>query len=185
MTALNAETEKRWWLWMPELRSDDGCERGTKKRWWLWTPKLKSDDGSERTTKLRSDDDSKRRTEKRWWLWMLKLKTNVGSERWNWECGSKCQNENATLNPKRKRDLMALNVKLKMQGDSEGKICPSVACRYNSYSIGRVWKRLRESQKMLRWWVETVKLTTNMASQSIWLNHETWWCASRSQTPLT
>ena len=53
----------------------------------------------------------------------IELRTNDGSE---------FQTEDATLNIKRKKDIMALNVKLKMQGDNEGKICPSVACHYNS-----------------------------------------------------
>ena len=124
-------------------------------------------------------------TEKRWWLWMPKLRSDDGSNRRNWECGFERQNKNANLNAKWKRNLMALNVKLKMQGNNEGNICPSVACRYNSQSIGNFWKRLHESQKMLCWRVGTVKSTANMVSQSIWLNHETWWCASTSQTPLT
>ena len=29
--ALNAKTEKRQWLWMPKLKSDDGSERQTKQ----------------------------------------------------------------------------------------------------------------------------------------------------------
>ena len=47
------------------------------------------------------------------------------------------ETENATLNAKRKRDMMALYAKLKMQGDNEREICPSVACRYNSQSTRR------------------------------------------------
>ena len=27
---LNAETDKRWWLWTPKLRSDEGSERQTE-----------------------------------------------------------------------------------------------------------------------------------------------------------
>ena len=77
------------------------------------------------------------------------LKTNAGSECWNWECGSERQNENTTLNAKRKIDMMALNVELKMQRDNDGEICPSVACYYNSQSTKNAWKRLHESQMML------------------------------------
>ena len=71
-------------------------------------------------------------TEKRWWrLLMPKLRSNDGSERRNWET------------------MMAMNAKLKVQGDNEGEICPSVACCYNSQSTEMVWKRLHESQMML------------------------------------
>ena len=48
----------------------------------------------------------------------VELRTNDGSER---------QTED-----------VALNAKMKMQGDNEGEICPSVACCYNSQSMGRV-----------------------------------------------
>ena len=69
MIALNVETEKRWWLWMPKLKSNDddsehrnwkydykrqtenammALNTETEKRWWLWTPKLRSDGGFER-----------------------------------------------------------------------------------------------------------------------------------------
>ena len=75
----------------------------------------------------------------------------------NWRCNSKFQIGDVALNAKRKRDMMALNAelrtndgfehqtkdvalnaKMKMQGDNEGEICPSVACCYNSQSTGRV-----------------------------------------------
>ena len=145
--------------------------------------------------KLRSDDDSKRRnweammalnaeTEKRWWLWTPKLRSNdmmTSNADWKKMLDLSAETENAALNakmkmrlwtPNGKRDLMASNVKLKMQEDNEGKICPNVACYYNSQSMGRVWKRLHESQKMLRWRVGIVKSTINMASLPIWLNRE-------------
>ena len=143
--------------------------------------------------KLRSDDGSKywnwegmmalnAKTKKRWWLWRPKLRSDDGFNRRNWEAMM-------ALNVKTREDdgferrnweaIMALNV------ETKGKMCPSVACRYNSQSIGNVWNRLHELQKMFHWWVGTVKSIANMASQSIWLNHETWWCASKSRTPLT
>ena len=37
----------------------------------------------------------------------------------NWRCGSKRQIEDVTLNVKRKKDMMALNVELKTNNDSE------------------------------------------------------------------
>ena len=94
------------------------------------------------------------------------------------------QTEDAALNAKWKRDMMVLNAKLKMRRDNERKICPSAACRYNSQSTGRVWKRLHESRNVLCWRVGMVKPTINMASQPIGLNHETWWCVTIGRTPL-
>ena len=80
-------------------------------------------------------------TERRRWLWTLKLRSDDDSER---------QNENATLNTKRERDMMALNVELKMQRDNEGKICPNVACCYNSQSMEMVWNKLHENHDNIR-----------------------------------
>ena len=51
MMALNAKTEKPWWLWTPKLKIVMALNAKTEKRQWLWTPKLESDDGSERQTK--------------------------------------------------------------------------------------------------------------------------------------
>ena len=89
MMALNAETEKRWWLCTPKLRSDgdserqnwevmvalnaetkndDGFERWNWEWWWLWTPKLRSDGGFGRqnweammtlNVEIENDDGSK------------------------------------------------------------------------------------------------------------------------------
>ena len=56
--------------------------------------------------KLRTNDGSKRQLKLR--LWML-----------NWRCGSKRQIEDVTLNVKRKKDRMTLNVELKTNNDSE------------------------------------------------------------------
>ena len=63
MMALNAKLKIVMMALNVELKIDDGSERQTEKRWWLWTPKLKTDDeGSERQTE-NSDDGSERRTE--------------------------------------------------------------------------------------------------------------------------
>ena len=48
MMALNVETEKRWWLWMPNLRSDDGFEHQNWEAMTALNAKLGSDGGSER-----------------------------------------------------------------------------------------------------------------------------------------
>ena len=153
-----------------ELRTNDGSEH------WNWECSFKHQNENATLNVKRKRDMMALNVE---------LRTNDGSECWNWEYDPERQNENVTLNVKRKKEMMALNVELKMQGDNEGEICPSVACCYNSQSMGRVWERLHESQKMLHWRVGTVKSTINMASQSIELNHKTWWCVSTSQTPLT
>ena len=65
MVALNAQTEKRWWLWTPKLRKDGGSKYQTKKR----------DGGSKHQienmalkAKLRRDSGSECQTKKRWWL---------------------------------------------------------------------------------------------------------------------
>ena len=94
--ALNAKTEKRWWLWTPNWKvmkalnakteNNDGSERQsrecdsehqTRKWWWLWTPRPKMWWGWPWTPILRSDnDDSERRTKMWCWLWMSKLKSD-------------------------------------------------------------------------------------------------------------
>ena len=66
---------------------------------WLRTSKWKGD--SERQMEKRHDG-SEFRTKDKWRLWTP-----------NWRCNSKCQNEKATLNVKRKRDMMTPNVELK------------------------------------------------------------------------
>ena len=125
--ALNAETEKRWWLWMPKLRtmmalnaklrSDDGSECQTK-----------NSDGSERqnwktmmalNAKTENDDGSERQTEnsdgfERWCWEVITMALNVNEDvmmalnaktgkRWLWTPTKmrwcfKCQNRNVTLN---------------------------------------------------------------------------------------
>ena len=104
--ALNIEKVKRWWLWvaklrtwrwlwMSELRSDDGSERRnwkammalntkTDKQWWLWTPELRSKDGSERQN-WKAMVTLNTKTEKEWWLWTPKLRGDDDSECRNWE----------------------------------------------------------------------------------------------------
>ena len=62
MMALNVETKKWWWLWMPKLKNNGGFESRnwemmvtlnaeTEKRWWLWTPELETNDDFEHQTK--------------------------------------------------------------------------------------------------------------------------------------
>ena len=87
-----------------ELKTNDGFERQTERRWWLWMPKLRDDNGSEHQTE--NADGSERRDweeimalnakwkilmalnaeTKKWWrLWTPKLRIDNGSERRNWE----------------------------------------------------------------------------------------------------
>ena len=148
MMALNAKTEKRWWLWTPKLRSDDDSECQNWEWWWLWTLELGSDDVFERRN-WEVVMDLNVETEKRWWLWTSKLRSNNGSECQNWEWWQ--------LWMPKLRMMMALIVetmkqwwlwtpRLKMQGENEWRICPSVACYYSSQSSEMVLKRLHESQ---------------------------------------
>ena len=104
-----------------ELKTNDGFERQTERRWWLWMPKLRDDNGSEHQTE--NADGSERRdweeimalnakwkilmalnaeTKKWWWLWMPKLRIDNGSERRNWEA-----------------IMMALNVETENEDGSE------------------------------------------------------------------
>ena len=59
--ALNAETEKRWWLLTPELRSDDGSER------WNWEVMMALNVETKNVALN------------------VELKKYGDSERWNWE----------------------------------------------------------------------------------------------------
>ena len=117
MVALNAETEKRWWLWTSKLRKDNGTERQTmndnfehcnwedmvalnvvtNKEWRLWNPSCKE------MVALNAQ------TEKRWWLWTSKLRRDSGSE---------CQIVKDDFERRNWEDMVALNAKL--QGNDEG-----------------------------------------------------------------
>ena len=48
LMALNAEAEKRWWLWTPKLWNNDGSELWDWKAMMALTAKTKNNDGSER-----------------------------------------------------------------------------------------------------------------------------------------
>ena len=111
--ALNAETEKWWWLWTSKTNN---TTLNVKLRNVTLNVKLKTDDGSERRNQKCDDGGSERwklrmrhwtsnwemriwtsnwkpmmalnaKTQKRqWWLWTPKLKSdNDGSERQHWE----------------------------------------------------------------------------------------------------
>ena len=103
MATLNVQTEKRWWLWTPELNGDGDSKRlnWTEKRWWLWTPKLRKlwlwtpklirDGGSKRQTEKDEGSECCNReemvalnakTKKKWCLWMPKPR----------RCDSECPN---------------------------------------------------------------------------------------------
>ena len=72
MVALDAKTEKRWWLWTLKLKMMMALNTETKKKWWLWMPKLRSDDGFECLNW--EDGGSELRNREWWWLWTSKLK---------------------------------------------------------------------------------------------------------------
>ena len=105
MMTLNAEIEKRWWLWTPKSRmmmalnvkteNDDGSECRNWEWWWLWMSKLRRDSGSEC------------QDWEWWWLWMSKLRIDDGFECRNREVmvSSNAQNENTDLNAKLKMRL--------------------------------------------------------------------------------
>ena len=115
MTALNAklrsddDSER-------QTKNSDGYEHQTEKRWWLWTPKLrtmimalnaelktvvttlnaKTEDAT-LNVDLKIDDGSERRTEKwQWWLWTPKLRSD--------DDDSERQTKDATLNVDLKTD---------------------------------------------------------------------------------
>ena len=46
MMALNVGTKKRWWFWMPKLRSDDDSERRNWEAMMTLNAETENDDGS-------------------------------------------------------------------------------------------------------------------------------------------
>ena len=157
-----------------ELKSDGSSERRNWKCDMITLKvELEMNDDSKRQTedvalnaKLKMwHDDSE------WWTKTMALNTKLNMRFWtpnwkcdmmtlneelkpwlwtpNWRCNFEHQTKDATLNANRKRDMTALNVELKMQGDNEGEICPSVTYYYNSQSMEMAWNRLYESQMML------------------------------------
>ena len=151
--ALNAKNEKGWWLWTPKLRRNGGFEcwnweRGSGSECWdLW-----GDDGVALNAKLKQ------------WLWMpsgnngfeCQAKTTTLNAKWKqrlwtpncnemvavnaqlWTDIYECQAERDESERYNWEDMVALNVELKMQGDDEREICPSVVCCHNSQSTRRV-----------------------------------------------
>ena len=124
MMTLNAEIEKRWWIWMPKSRMMMALN-----------VKTENDDGSE-CQNWESMMDLNVETEKWWCHQMPKMKIRIWTP--NWRCSSERQSEDAALNTNRKIDMTTLNVELKMQGDNEGGICTSVTCYYSSQSMKMV-----------------------------------------------
>ena len=132
MVALNAKTEKRWWLWTPKLKCDGGSERrnwekmvalNAETKMWLWTPKLRNDGGFEcrnweammaLNVERKTNNGSERENENEQWLWMPKLKMQL------WTPNGK---RTTALNAKRKMSLdIEMNVwlwTLKMNDGSE------------------------------------------------------------------
>ena len=145
MVALNAENWKcdseRQTEKCDSKRQIEKCEseRQTENRWWLWTPKLKSDNDGFECRNWEAIMMALNAETEKWWLWTLKLRNDGGSERaklekWLWTPNWKC--DMMTLNVINREWMVALNAKL--QGNDEGDICHSVACRCKSQSIGRV-----------------------------------------------
>ena len=165
--ALNVKTVKRWWIWTPESKSDDGSEhwnweygfkRWTKTRWWLWTLKLKSNDGSE----CRNWDEMmtlNAESEKRWWLWTSKLRSDYGSEH---------QNQESMMALNTKTENMALNIELKRDGGSERQNWElrtdiSECQTKKDDSKRRNWKAMMALNIVTkkRWWLWIPKLRSN------------------------
>ena len=104
--ALNAEIEKRWWLWMPNWEWGWLWTPKTEKRWWLWTPRLKV------LMALNAKTENANGSRHRKW------EENNDSERWDWDYDSGCRTETTALNAKRKITV-APNAKWKASNGSE------------------------------------------------------------------
>ena len=157
-TTLDAELKQR--LWMPKgiwtvalndkWKASNGSKLQTKEsdmitlnvdpKPWLWTPNW--------------NGGSERQMEKERWLWMTNGKWTMAlNAKPNWvTMNVKLRKMTLNVVTRKTRRLWMSNCKGMM-----GEICRSIACRHNSQSIGRVWKRLHKSRKMLCWWVGMIK----------------------------
>ena len=174
MMTLNPETKNT--TLNIKLKTDDGSEcqnwecdseRQTEKRWWLWTPELRSDnDVSECRNWKCYEDGSKHRNweavmttlnpetekcdfecqiENRWWLWMLKLRMRLWTSNWEVMMALNAETENATL-----------NVKLRSNDGSERRNWEATMMALNAETENAM--RMTLNTETEKWWLWTPKL---------------------------